>query len=105
MDLSHEKFLIYLPNEWIYWSWKVAKQFFHFAPLLAIPLLYDFYGHKTDPVPFEKKENPRYYPILILGLLIAAIGSFVPGFREFYPRAVEQRTTFISRDLVYDLGF
>ncbi|EMO33615.1 hypothetical protein LEP1GSC161_1396 [Leptospira santarosai str. CBC1416] len=42
LDLSHEKFLIYLPNEWIYWSWKVAKQFFHFAPLLAIPLLYDF---------------------------------------------------------------
>ncbi|MCG6169619.1 CPBP family intramembrane glutamic endopeptidase [Leptospira sanjuanensis] len=87
LDLSHEKFLMYLPREWIYWSWKVAKQFVHFVPLLAIPLLYDFYRHKTDPVPFEKKKNPRYYPILILGLLIAAIGSLVPGFREFYPRA------------------
>lgn len=34
-----------------------------------------------------KKKNPSYYPILILALIISAIGSFIPGFKEFYPRA------------------
>ncbi|EKP06700.1 putative membrane protein [Leptospira kirschneri str. 2008720114] len=86
-NFPYERFLSYLPREWIFWSWKVVKQFTHTLPLLVFPLLYDFYRYKTNPVPFEKKKSPSYYPILILALIISAIGSFIPGFKEFYPRA------------------
>ncbi|EMY77311.1 CAAX protease self-immunity [Leptospira weilii serovar Ranarum str. ICFT] len=86
-NFPYERFLSHFPREWIFWVWKVIKQFTHTLPLLAFPLLYDLYRYKTNPVPFEKKKTPSYYPILILALIIAAIGSFVPGFKEFYPRA------------------
>ncbi|AVV79003.1 CPBP family glutamic-type intramembrane protease [Leptospira santarosai] len=86
-DFPYEKFLFYLPREWIFWTWRVVKQFTHTFPLLVFPLLYDFYRYKTNPVSFEKKRSPSYYPILIIAVIIAAIGSFIPGFKEFYPRA------------------
>ncbi|AOP35699.1 hypothetical protein A0128_18750 [Leptospira tipperaryensis] len=86
-DLPYEKILIYLPNDSMFWSWKVLKQMVQLFPLLLIPLIYDFYKSKTNPIPFEKKKTPSYYPILIIGIVLSAIGSFIPGFKEFYPRA------------------
>lgn len=55
-DFPYEKFLFYLPKEWIFWTWKIIKQFTHTLPLLVFPLLYDFYRYKTNPVPFKKKK-------------------------------------------------
>lgn len=87
MELPYEKILVYLPKPYILWSWKIFKQISQALPLLLLPLLYDFYRHKTKPVPFEKRKNPPYYPILILGIFFSAIGASLPDFREFYPRA------------------
>ncbi|MDV6237666.1 CPBP family intramembrane glutamic endopeptidase [Leptospira ellisii] len=86
----YEKILIFLPKPYIFWAWKVLKQFTQFFPLLLFPFLYEFYRSKianVPDVPFEKKGNPSYYPILIAGFVFAGIGSLIPGFKEFYPRA------------------
>ncbi|RHX92283.1 CPBP family intramembrane glutamic endopeptidase [Leptospira stimsonii] len=87
LDLPYDKILIYFPRESMFWSWKVLKQTVQLFPLLLIPLIYDFYRNKFDPIPFEKKKNVSYFPILIIGIVLSAIGSLIPGFKEFYPRA------------------
>ncbi|MBM9498807.1 CPBP family intramembrane metalloprotease [Leptospira sp. 201903071] len=87
LNLPFEKILIHLPREYMFWSWKVLKQMVQLFPLLLLPLFYDFYRNGTNPIPFEKKKNVSYYPILLLGIALSAIGSFIPGFKEFYPRA------------------
>ncbi|TGK28788.1 CPBP family intramembrane metalloprotease [Leptospira gomenensis] len=86
----YEKILIFLPKPYIFWAWKVLKQFTQFFPLLLFPVLYDFYRSKIakiPDIPFEKKGNPSYFPILVGGFVLAGFGSLIPGFQEFYPRA------------------
>ncbi|TGM53570.1 CPBP family intramembrane glutamic endopeptidase [Leptospira adleri] len=87
LNLPFEKILVHLPKEYMFWSYKVLKQTVQFFPLLLFPLFYDYYRNKTNPIPFEKKKSPAYYPILIIGIVLSAIGTFIPGFQEYYPRA------------------
>ncbi|MGJ4752932.1 CPBP family intramembrane glutamic endopeptidase [Leptospira kmetyi] len=104
--LPIENLLIHLPKEWIFWTWRVSQQLIHALPLFVLPLLYDLYRNKTKPIPFETRKNPSYVPILILGLLIAGIGSMVPGFKEFYPRAPLTNEQLIYKATWYTtLGF
>ncbi|MBM9576666.1 CPBP family intramembrane metalloprotease [Leptospira sp. 201903070] len=97
LNLPFEKILIHLPKEYMFWSWKVLKQMVQFFPLLLFPWVYDFYRSKTNPIPFEKKKIVSYYPILLLGIVLSAIGSYIPGFKEFYPRAPFSSEQFFYR--------
>lgn len=104
-NFPYERFLSYLPREWIFWSWRVVKQLTHTLPLLVFPLLYDFYRYKTNPVPFEKRKP------FLLSYFDSGIDHFWDWFFYSWLQRVlskgpdYRRTAFISCDLDYNSRF